>query len=409
MRIYKPKWPDGRGGYKTCGKFYIELRATAGTVLRFPAFRDEASSTELGRKIARLVALNASGTAIDPTLAAAIQKFPPRLRARLEKHGLVDARRSSAARPIAELVGEFQRSLEARERSKKQVQQVVSRVWRVLDAANVRSWNDLDALKVERVLKAERDKGKSIQSRNHYLGAIRQFVRWALSAGIAAEDPLSPLKPLNVRLDRRHVRRALDADTLRHLLRCTAEGPVREGLSGPMRSLLYRTALETGLRANELRSLRTASLRDLDTATPTVIVQAADSKHRREDVLPLRPELARELADAVRGRGAWHPVFPLNKSWRPCAMLKADLERAKIPYRDVEDRVVDFHALRCCFLSGLAGAGVQPRTLQALARHSSPLLTYSTYVKLGKDDERRALDALPSFDFRGPAPERAVR
>ena len=128
-----------------------------------------------------------------------------------------------------------------------------------------------------------------------------------------------------------------------------------------------------------------------------MVVQAADSKHRREDTLPLRLELSRELAAVVRDRGPWDPIFPLSKSWRPCAMLQADLKLAGIPYRDEEGHAFDFHSLRVCYISALARAGVPPKVVQALARHSTPLLTYDRYVKLGRDDERRALDALPSL------------
>jgi integrase len=78
-------------------------------------------------------------------------------------------------------------------------------------------------------------------------------------------------------------------------------------------------------------------------------------------------------------------------------MLQADLELAGIAYRDDEGHVFDFHSLRVCYISGLARAGVPPKVVQALARHSTPLLTYDRYVKLGKGDERRALDVLPDL------------
>lgn len=407
MRVFKPKWPDGKGGYKECGKFYIEVRDTSGVVRRFPGLRDEQSTAELGRKIARLIALHASGTAIDPTLTESIKRFPPRLRARLVKLGIIDGRQAAKTQSIGDLVGEWRKSLEARERTAKQVQQVTSRVERILEAAGVKSWNDITAVKVERVLKAKRDAGISVQSSNHMLGAVRQFMRWVVSNGLAVEDPLRVLRPLNVRLDRRLVRRALEPEALRELLRTTAMGPVRQGVSGPERALVYRVALETGLRANEIRSLRTASLHGLDTNEPSLTLHAAASKHRREDTLPLRLELARELAAHVRGRKPWEPVFALKKSWRPCEMLSHDLAAAGIPQRDEEGRVADFHSLRVAYISGLARAGVPPKVVQALARHSTPLLTYDRYVKLGKDDERRALEALPELAFTGSS-ERAT-
>jgi integrase len=214
--------------------------------------------------------------------------------------------------------------------------------------------------------------------------------------GVAADDPLRVLKPLNVRLDRRHVRRALEPQELRELLCVTALAPVRQGVDGAERALVYRVALETGLRANEIRSLRTASLQGVDTAEPTLTVQAGASKRRREDVVPIRPDLASALAAHVRGRKPWEPMFALNRSWRPCEMLSHDLAAAGIDQRDEHGHVADFHSLRVACISALARANVPPKVVQALARHSTPLLTYDRYVKIGKDDERRALDALPS-------------
>ena len=54
--------------------------------------------------------------------------------------------------------------------------------------------------------------------------------------------------------------------------------------------MLYLLAAETGLRSGELRSLTRASF-SLDSKPATVTVAAAYSKHRRDDTLPLRPEL----------------------------------------------------------------------------------------------------------------------
>lgn len=55
-------------------------------------------------------------------------------------------------------------------------------------------------------------------------------------------------------------------------------------MTGPERALLYRLAIETGLRVRELKSLKVSSF-DFD--SNTVIIQAAYSKNRRESELPL--------------------------------------------------------------------------------------------------------------------------
>jgi integrase len=150
------------------------------------------------------------------------------------------------------------------------------------------------------------------------------------------------------------------------------------------------------------------SLHGLDSNEPSVTLQAAASKRRREDTLPLGLDLARELAAHVHGRKGREPVFALLKSWRPCDLLRQDLALAKIEEFDEEDRVVGFHSLRVTFISGLARSGVSPKVVQTLARHSTPLLTYERYVKIGRNDERRALDVLPNLAGCAMVPPRAT-
>src|SRR5262249_419420 len=137
--------------------------------------------------------------------------------------------------------------------------------------------------------------GLSAQTFNFFLGAVKQFCRWLVKGGRAAQSPVAHLEGLNVRTDRRHDRRALTADELRRLLAGAEGGPVVKGMTGPERRLLYWLAVETGLRAGELASLTRDSF-DFGCDPATVTVAAAYSKRRRDDTLPLRPA----LADAMR-------------------------------------------------------------------------------------------------------------
>ena len=77
---------------------------------------------------------------------------------------------------------------------------------------------------------------------------------------------------------------------------------------------------------------------------PTVTVGAAYSKHRREDVLPLRPD---------RGE---------RRARRRSYLLATP---------DGSGRVVDFHALRHTFITRLARSGIAPAVAKSLARHST--------------------------------------
>src|SRR5262249_35931079 len=62
-----------------------------------------------------------------------------------------------------------------------------------------------------------------------------------------------------------------------------------------------------------------------------------------------------------------------------------DLEAAEIPYVDASGRFFDFHALRCQTATLADAAGVSPRVVQRLMRHSTLELT-------GRSTKPRALD-----------------
>ncbi len=217
----------------------------------------------------------------------------------------------------------------------------------------------------------------------------------------ATSNPVDHLEPLNVKVDRRRDRRALTVEELCNLLTATASGPERYGLTGADRTLLYRVAMETGLRSNELRTLTVRSF-DLNAESPTVTVTADNSKNRREDTLPLRPELAEELRSRLSGKPADAQVFPIPKDRKKAAkMFRADADAAGIVFRDEANEVVDFHALRHTFVTNLARGKVHPKIAQALARHSTITLTMDRYSHTDLGEQADALKGLPSVPTAG--------
>ena len=81
----------------------------------------------------------------------------------------------------------------------------------------------------------------------------------------------------------------------------------------------------------------------LDATPPTVTVEAACSKHRRKDVLPLHPELVGELRKWFVGMKPTQKLFPILERKKTWFMVRKDLERVGIPY-ETEDGIADFHA-----------------------------------------------------------------
>ncbi len=185
-------------------------------------------------------------------------------------------------------------------------------------------------------------------------------------------------------------------------------------MDGPARAMAYRTALGTGFRSSELRSLTPESF-DLDADPPTITVSAGSSKRRREDVQPIRADLAEQLRGWLQGKPRSKPVFSLSS--RTAELIRADLrlararwireglgrnerrERRKAEFLAVADgsgRVADFHGLRHSYITRLVNSGVSVKVAQELARHSDPKLTIGRYAHARLTDLSAALDALPS-------------
>jgi integrase len=241
-----------------------------------------------------------------------------------------------------------------------------------------------------------RTQGMGVRTSNDWLSSIKRFTKWLVKERRAPLDPLAHLSRLNARTDVRHARRALPADDFGRFAEAVGKAPPFRGLTGADRVALYTLSIYTGLRASELASLTPASF-DLDADLPTVTVRAACSKHRREDVQPLRADVAAMMRGYLAGRPRSAPVWPGAWPKRGAEMLRRDLLRAGIPYEDEEGRVLDFHGLRHTFLSALAASGVHPKVAQVLARHSTISLTMDYYTHLERVDVARGLDHLPEL------------
>jgi len=400
MRLFKPTYRDKKTGrQRHVKKWWIELRDHLEVVRRFPAFTDKGRSSVFGQQIEKLVSYRAVGQLPDAELSRWLERIPAKLMDRFVEIGLLDSTRAAAGKPLSQHLNDFRQSLLAKGDTEKQVAHATNRAGRILEGCGFKAWTDIRADRIEQYLVALRSgsKGLSAQTSNYYLQAVQQFARWMVQNRRASESPVAHLKRLNVRSDRRHDRTALEVGEVRRLLQAAREAPERYGMAGPERALLYQLAVETGMRANELRTLKVSAF---DLTGRTVTVKAAYSKHRREDTLPLRSGTTEALRSFFAGKTPGAKAFGgryKRLTDKTADTIKADLADAGISYVDDAGRYRDFHALRHTTGSWLAANNVHPKIAQAIMRHADINLTMSKYTHTLRGQEHEAVAKLPDL------------
>ena len=343
---------------------------------------------------------------------ATAQQVADRLQAdvALRKRGIINATQerfaAEARRPLSEHVGEFKRFLTDKCNTAKHVRMTCQHIRWLLNASKAQAISDLTGPAVLRAVGDLRESGKSLRTCNSYLTSIKAFSRWLWEHKRTPDDALCGLESSNADTDRRHVRRELTGDELAYLL------PFVQSHTLPMHNLPGPD------RAGELRSLKLASF-DLDSDPPTVTVDAAYSKRRRQDVQPIRPDLAELLRPWLAKRSAEGLVFG-NLPGGTARMLRSDLAAARkmwisdakndpeeqarreqsefLRYKNAAGAVADFHgATRHGYISAIVAGGASVKTAQELARHSTPVLTIGRYSHARLHDLTGALEALPDL------------
>ncbi len=228
-------------------------------------------------------------------------------------------------------------------------------------------------------------------------------------------NPFEGMGKLDEKADPKRKARAMTDDELERLLGAARQRPLDDALMirkgpkkgeklarvsddrksellrlGEERALIYKTAILTGLRLNELRTLINSDLSFGD--VPFIRLRSSNEKNRKGSTLPLRSDLAAELKQWSSGKDRGDRVFGV-----PAGLLRImnrDLKAAGIAKRDADGGVVHVHALRHSFGTHLSLAGVAPRTAQAAMRHSNNSLTMNTYTDARLLDTATAIESM---------------
>ncbi len=351
--------------------------------------------------------------------------------------------------------------------SPKHVANVEHNLCRIVADCGFKLLRDLNRSALTRWVKREQESESPLSARtiNDYITTLTAFGNWCVESGRLVANPFARPPKLDAKADQRRQRRSLTDDELRRLLHVARLRPLAEygretvkrdkaadrpdqrnrrtwaktpltfdtitaaasrarnvlaerpnliaelEQTGRERALIYKTLVLTGLRKGELTSLTVGKL-ELDGPVAYAILDAADEKAGRGADVPLRADLATDLAtwvadrleatrDEARATGEPLPAklphdAPLfNVPVGLIRILDRDLAAAGISKRDDRGRTVDIHAMRHTFGTHLSKGGVLPRTAQAAMRHSKLDLTMNIYTDPRLLDVAGAMDVLP--------------
>jgi integrase len=357
------------------------------------------------------VPLATDKTAAQTMLAALVKKAERRAA------GITDPLEDHGKRPLFQHLKDYEKYLRDKGNTEDHVLHTVHRVEAAIKECRFATIRDISASRLQGFLGDLRRQGFGIATSNHYLRAMKMFTRWLVKDRRHRDDVLAYLSMMNAETDRRRLRRPLSPEEFERLIQSTYDGSLIQKLTGQERVLLYIIACYTGFRRNEIGSVTSRSF-DFALDPPTLTVQAAYSKRRRVDVIPLRKDFATMISEWIAGRGRLKVDDPLLKirGKHTAEMLRKDLAWARsiwigeaktdaeqamrekssfLTYVNAEGRVADFHALRKTFITNLSRGGVSPKMAQSLARHSDINLTMNVYTMLNVCDQAAAVESLP--------------
>ena len=252
--------------------------------------------------------------------------------AALRRDGVIDAAlegiSAQSQRSIESHLADFESKLRATNRTDKHITSTMQFIRWVADHAGFDTVADISADGVNRYAGKLRDEGRAARTIQAHLNAVKAFAKWLTEHHKLPRDPLSSVKKPNPKADRRRERRMLLPEEWHRLEVATQAGPVRYGMDGKERATLYATAIQSGLRSNELRSLTRGRLY-FDSEPPYITCKAGSTKNRKDARQYIQPELAIDLKEHIVTKAPKAPVFKLPHETNLARMLRNDLAKAR--------------------------------------------------------------------------------
>lgn len=410
MNLFKPKFRDRKTGQLVeTPRWYCDFRDHRGTRQRFAADDEEDEAKVFGLMLGDLVRCRKRQVQPKDKLWTWLMGLEPDVKARLVKLDLADRRwfvELCQGERLSEWVNDYEawlRNSKGRNgyhRNKTYIEVTLTRIRNIVRGCGFRAWADIRITAVETYLG-----GLSVKIGTHdgYIGAFKQFCKWCVRDGRAEFSPVQYLD--RVRDPDNDKRQALSFDQVGRLLAAAANGPEVEGIGGMERAVLYRVAIETGFRANELRQLKVGSF-DLEKAT--VKLDARHCKDRRDATQPITLALAGHLGDYLADKDPMDPAFNL-KTRRTAQMLQADSAEAGLPLVDDKGRKLVFHSLRHTLRDELRKARVTESVIDQIMRHKPTGVGQRFYTHITEFEIREAIERLPEYPWPGDVQAQAQK
>jgi integrase len=303
------------------------------------------------------------------------------------KFGILDPERAAGSKSLSDHIADFKAFLVAKGSTIRHCKSTCASLGRIFTACKFIVFTDITAIRIMYYLGGLTTGQRTY---NSYLKALKQFCKWMVLHRRASENPVEMLT-CKQQTEKRRERRALTVDEVTRLIATTKAGPDRFGVTGWYRAIVYIFAIETGLRACEIRCLQ---VRDFDFTNNIVTIPASAAKNKKAASVPIKEETASALKQLLSTK--MPTVKALYLPYTAINMLRPDLEAAKIDYQDAAGRYIDFHSLRHTTGTLLAAAGVHPKVAQSILRHSDVNLTLNFYTHVLTGQEKTAIEALPT-------------
>lgn len=288
--------------------------------------------------------------------------------------------------PLVGHIDAFDQSRTARGLTERQIQDVRTKLTAILSFIGARNLLEITRDGIERYIVHRMSEGRSPQTINNDLSAVKAFGRWCVETNRLKENPATMVKKLPI-AGQLAERRAFTDDEIERLFWAVDHRRVQSDAFREERKLIYETMLGTGFRTSELAAVMVHQVH------PTYIeLRAPDEKARRGVRQPILPDLYAKLSAWIEGRkkSKNDHLFVYTKKTIEKHFVR-DRIAADIPYKDDRGHLAVMYSLRHTYGTRLARAGVPLTTTQRLMRHSTPELTAKYYIDVTPIDMMDAL------------------